>query len=93
MLLESARARVAGKLLSVPKGVSCYEAGYDSLWLHRLLNAAGIANLLFDPTSIAVERRSRWAKTDRIDASCCYGHRWLICMASRGWSGSSKCRA
>jgi transposase len=66
-LLESVRARAAGKLGSAPKVVSCYEAGYDGFWLHRLLQAAGISNLVFDPASIAVEQRSRRAKTDRID--------------------------
>jgi transposase len=66
-LLESVRARAAGKLGSAPKVVSCYEAGYDGFWLHRLLMAAGISNLVFDPASIAVEQRSRRAKTDRID--------------------------
>ena len=50
-----------------PKVVTCYEAGYDGFWLHRLLMAAGITNLVFDPASIAVEQRSRRAKTDRID--------------------------
>jgi transposase len=47
--------------------VSCYEAGYDGFWLHRLLQAAGIPNFVFDAASIAVEQRSRRAKTDRID--------------------------
>src|SRR6478672_793824 len=51
----------------VPRVVTCYEAGYDGFWLHRLLTAAGITNLVFDPASIAVEQRTRRAKTDRID--------------------------
>jgi transposase len=66
-LLESIRARAAAKLGSAPQVVSCYEAGYDGFWLHRLLTAAGITSLVFDPASIAVEQRSRRAKTDRID--------------------------
>jgi len=66
-LLESIRTRAALKLGAVPKVVSCYEAGYDGFWLHRLLMAAGISNFVFDPASIAVEQRSRRAKTDRID--------------------------
>ena len=41
-LLESVRARAAGKLGLAPKIVSCYEAGYDGFWLHRLLQAAGL---------------------------------------------------
>jgi hypothetical protein len=47
--------------------VSCYEAGYDGFWLHRLLVAAGITNYVFDPSSIAVDQRARRVKTDRID--------------------------
>jgi transposase len=47
--------------------VSCYEAGYDGFWLHRLLMAAGITNYVFDPASIAVDQRARRVKTDRID--------------------------
>jgi transposase len=66
-LIAKIRARVAQKLGSEPHVVSCYEAGYDGFWLHRLLVAAGIENFVFDPASIAVEQRSRRAKTDRID--------------------------
>ncbi len=66
-LLESVRARAAGKLGLAPKIVSCYEAGYDGFWLHRLLQAAGILNFVFDAASIPVEQRGRRAKTDRID--------------------------
>ena len=68
-LIERVRARAAGKLGTAPKVVSCYEAGYDGFWLHRLLTAAGITNFVFDPASIAVEQRSRRAKTDRIDGA------------------------
>ena len=66
-LIEQVRARVAARLGSEPLVVSCYEAGYDGFWLHRLLEAAGITDFVFDAASIAVEQRSRRAKTDRID--------------------------
>jgi len=66
-LIERTRARVGEKLGSVPDVVSCYEAGYDGFWLHRLLEARGIRNFVFDAASIAVEQRARRAKTDRID--------------------------
>ena len=66
-LIGKVRARVKDKLGAEPQVVSCYEAGYDGFWLHRLLEAAGITNFVFDPASIAVEQRSRRAKTDRID--------------------------
>ena len=66
-LIEVVRARATRALGSAPTVVSCYEAGYDGFWLHRRLVAAGIANFVFDPSSIAVEQRRRRAKTDRLD--------------------------
>ena len=66
-LIERVRGRAARVLGDQPPVVSCYEAGYDGFWLHRLLTAAGITNHVFDPASIAVEQRARRAKSDRID--------------------------
>lgn len=64
--LSKARARLGlGPDAAV---VSCYEAGRDGFWLHRFLVANGIENLVVDPASIEVNRRSRRAKTDRLDA-------------------------
>ncbi|MBT8001646.1 MAG: IS110 family transposase [Rhodospirillales bacterium] len=50
------------------KVMSCYEAGYDGFWLHRVLVEAGLINHVIDPASLQVNRRARRAKTDRIDA-------------------------
>jgi transposase len=47
---------------------SCYEAGRDGFWIHRFLESRGIHNIVVDSASIEVNRRSRRAKTDRIDA-------------------------
>lgn len=66
-LIARLRERAAGALGVAPAVVSCYEAGYDGFWLHRLLMAAGITNYVFDPASIAVDQRARRVKTDRID--------------------------
>ena len=66
-LIGRVRERAARALGGVPAMVSCYEAGYDGFWLHRLLLAAGITNYVFDPASIAVDQRARRVKTDRID--------------------------
>ena len=66
-LVEKVRSRAEQKLGSPPRVASCYEAGYDGFWLHRLLLAAGIINFVFDAASIPVEQRGRRAKTDRID--------------------------
>ena len=66
-LINRVRDRATRALGAVPAVVSCYEAGYDGFWLHRLLMAAGITNYVFDPSSIAVDQRARRVKTDRID--------------------------
>jgi transposase len=66
-LISRVRERAARALGGVPAVVSCYEAGYDGFWLHRLLLATGITNYVFDPASIAVDQRARRVKTDRID--------------------------
>jgi len=46
---------------------SCYEAGRDGLWLHRFLERHGVQNLVVDSSRIAVDRRARAAKTERLD--------------------------
>src|SRR5205085_2512332 len=63
-LIEKTRSRAEQKLGGSLRVASCYEAGYDGFWLHRLLLAAGIANLVVDPASLKVDRRARRAKTD-----------------------------
>jgi transposase len=47
---------------------SCYEAGRDGFWVHRLLARLGVRNVVVDSASIEVNRRQRRAKTDRLDA-------------------------
>jgi len=44
------------------------EAGRDGFWAHRLLGAHGVQGHVAAPSSVAVNRRGRRAKTDRIDA-------------------------
>src|SRR5215208_2041367 len=43
------------------------EAGLDGFWIHRVLQSEGIESHVVDPASILTSRRSRRAKTDRID--------------------------
>jgi len=50
-----------------PSILLCYEAGYDAFWLARFLEARGVECLVIDSASMQVNRRSRRAKTDRID--------------------------
>jgi transposase len=66
-LCERIRTRVARETGKRVEIVSCYEAGYDGFWLHRLLEAHGIRNYVIDPASLQVNRRARQAKTDHID--------------------------
>jgi transposase len=47
--------------------ISCDEAGRDGFWLHRWLVTQGVENCVVDSSSIAVHRRHRRAKTDRLD--------------------------
>ncbi len=67
---QRARAeKAAEKALARPVRVaSCYEAGYDAFWLHRVLVANDVVNHVIDPASLLVDRRARRAKSDRIDA-------------------------
>ena len=66
-LCELIRTRIAEATKKRVEIVSCYEAGYDGFWLHRLLEAHGIRNYVIDPASLQVDRRARRAKTDRVD--------------------------
>jgi transposase len=66
-LCERIRTRVAREMKKPVEIISCYEAGYDGFWLHRLLEAHGIRNYVIDPASLQVDRRARRAKTDGVD--------------------------
>jgi transposase len=47
--------------------ITIQEAGLDGFWLHRVLMSEGIESHVVDPASVAVSRRKRRAKTDKID--------------------------
>ncbi|MDH3790875.1 MAG: IS110 family transposase [Rhodospirillales bacterium] len=47
--------------------VVAYEAGRDGFWLVRWLRARGVEAHVIHPTSVAVSREHRRAKTDRLD--------------------------
>ncbi len=66
-LIERFREQLARELGRPVEVITCYEAGYDGFWLHRLLEAHGVRNYVLDPASLLVTRRARRAKTDRID--------------------------
>jgi len=55
-----------------------FEAGRDGFWLARWLRSQGIEAYVIHPTSIAVSREHRRAKTDRLDTA-------LLKRAFLGW--------
>ena len=67
LLNEVAHARTRFGLCATAPVVSCYEAGREGFWLHRFLQAQGIANSVVDSSSLAVNRRKRRAKSDGLD--------------------------
>jgi transposase len=68
-ILERARETAMARGVSPTVEIhTCYEAGYDGFWLHRLLHAHGIHNQVVDSASIQVSRRHRNVKTDHTDA-------------------------
>jgi len=62
-LQEKACART-GRMFPI---VAVQEAGLDGFWIHRVLESEGIESHVVDPASIAVSRRCRRAKTDKVD--------------------------
>jgi transposase len=52
---------------SIDRMVLAYEAGRDGFWLARWLRERGIEAHVMHPSSIAVSREHRRAKTDRLD--------------------------
>jgi transposase len=67
-VLKRLRERAERRLGYPVEVLVMQEAGRDGFWVHRLLEAHAIRSVVVDPASIAVNRRSRRAKTDRIDA-------------------------
>ena len=47
--------------------ITIQEAGLDGFWLHRVLGQNGVESHVVDPASIAMPRRRKRVKTDRLD--------------------------
>jgi transposase len=62
----------------VERIVVAFEAGRDGFWLARWLRARGIESYVIHPTSIAVSREHRRAKSDRLDTQ-------LLMRSLLGW--------
>ncbi|MDF2781439.1 MAG: transposase [Geminicoccaceae bacterium] len=69
-------ARQHGKAIS--RVVLAHEAGRDGFWLARWLRTRGVEVCVIHPTSIAVSREARRAKTDRLDTG-------MLMRALLGW--------
>jgi transposase len=66
-LVSDLREKAAARMGSDVTLASCFEAGRDGFWLHRLLTDNGVVNHVVEPTSILVTRGARRAKTDRLE--------------------------
>src|SRR6266702_4536939 len=68
---------------AIKRIVVAYEAGRDGVWLARWLRAQAVEAYVIHPTSIAVSREHRRAKTDRLDTE-------LLMRAFLGWLRGEK---
>src|SRR5262245_58263196 len=68
---------------AIKRIVVAYEAGRDGFWLARWLRARDVETYVIHPTSIAVSREHRRAKTDRLDCE-------LLMRAFLGWLRGEK---
>lgn len=76
--LERWRDEAIGAGAKINRIVVAFEAGRDGFWLARFLRARGIEAYVIHPSSIAVAREHRRAKSDRIDTE-------MLMRAVLGW--------
>jgi transposase len=77
-LLRRWRDEAAGAGRAVTRVAVAFEAGRDGFWLARWLRAHEVEAHVIHPTSVAVSREHRRAKTDRLDTE-------LLKRAFLGW--------
>jgi transposase len=76
--LERWRDEAAKAGRRITRMAVAFEAGRDGFWLARWLRARGVEAHVIHPTSVAVSREHRRAKTDRLDTE-------LLKRAFLGW--------
>jgi transposase len=59
--LEQARRRVQEQTDAPVAVLTCYEAGRDGFWLHRVLRNNGIDNQVVDPASLLTDQKSLYS--------------------------------
>jgi transposase len=74
-------AAAAGR--EITRVVAAYEAGRDGFWLARWLRERGVEAYVMHPSSVAVSREHRRAKTDRLDTE-------LLMRSLLGWLRGEK---
>jgi len=72
------RSRKEANKAGIERIAIAFEAGRDGFWLARWLRARGVEVCVIHPTSIAVSREARRAKTDRLDTG-------MLMRALLGW--------
>jgi transposase len=77
-LLQRWRAEAAKAGSTITRVTIAFEAGRDGFWLARWLRARDVEAQVIHPTSVAVSREHRRAKTDRLDTE-------LLKRAFIGW--------
>jgi transposase len=77
-LLQHWRDEAAAAGCIITRLAVAFEAGRDGFWLARWLRARGVEAHVIHPTSVAVSREHRRAKTDRLDTE-------LLKRAFLGW--------
>ena len=77
-LLQRWRDEAAGAGRTVTRVAVAFEAGRDGFWLARWLRARDVEANVIHPTSVAISREHRRAKTDRLDTG-------LLRRAFLGW--------
>lgn len=82
-LLHRWRDEAAQAGREIDRIVVAYEAGRDGFWLARWLRTRGIEAYVMHPSSVAVSREHRRAKTDRLDTE-------LLMRAFLGWLRGEK---
>lgn len=65
--LAKLRSRALDRTGSTYPVIVIQEAGLDGFWVHRVLEAEGNESHVVDAASIAISRRRRRVKTDRLD--------------------------